>query len=223
MTIRQANQAKRRSEGLLRERRRFYKIKLFAFRCQLNSDGSSAESLHETNTGETFSAQLVVCMCLGCYTGAMQNHTRVTQTSFGDRIPVQAIKYGLAAFGGFVADYAALLALKEWAGLHYLVAVPIAFLIGIAVNYLIGIWIVFRRGKLSLAKELALFLTISLLALAITEGSMFLLTDLFRIDYRISRLISGVVTYLFNFFSRRFLIYRTIKGENRIVSALAKE
>lgn len=131
------------------------------------------------------------------------------KTSIGDRIPVQAIKYGLAAFGGFLADYAALLALKEWLGVHYLIAVPIAFVIGIAVNYLIGIWVVFRRGNLPLVKELVLFLTISLLALAITEGSMYLLTDLLKIDYRISRLISGVLTYLFNFFSRRFVLYRT--------------
>ena len=135
------------------------------------------------------------------------------KTSIGDRIPVQAIKYGLAAFGGFLADYAALLALKEWLGVHYLIAVPIAFVIGIAVNYLIGICVVFRRGNLPLVKELVLFLTISLLALAITEGSMYLLTDLLKIDYRISRLISGVLTYLFNFFSRRFVIYRTKKIE----------
>ena len=93
--------------------------------------------------------------------------------------------------------------------LHYLIAVPIAFLAGIAVNYLIGVWFVFRRGNLSRGKELLLFLTISLLALAVTEGSMYLFTDLFQIDYRISRLISGVITYLFNFFSRRFLIYRS--------------
>ena len=127
----------------------------------------------------------------------------------GEALPLQAIKYGAAAFGGFVADYAVLLLLKEWVGLHYLIAVPIAFLAGIAVNYLIGVWFVFRRGNLTLGKELLLFITISLLALAVTEGSMYLLTDLLRIDYRISRLISGVVTYLFNFFSRRFLIYRT--------------
>ncbi|MDD4311077.1 MAG: GtrA family protein [Eubacteriales bacterium] len=125
-----------------------------------------------------------------------------------DRIPIQAIKYGLAAFGGFVADYAILILLKEWVGLHYLIAVPIAFLAGIAVNYLIGIWLVFRRGSLPLGKELLLFVVISLVALAITEGSMYLLTGLMRVDYRISRLISGVVTYLFNFFSRRFLLYR---------------
>ena len=138
----------------------------------------------------------------------MRNQAGASKINIGERIPVQAIKYGLAAFGGFAADYAALLALKEWAGLHYLVAVPIAFLVGIAINYLIGIWFVFRRGRLSLGKELLLFVAISLLALAITEGSMYLLTDLLRVDYRVSRLISGVVTYLFNFFSRRLLLYR---------------
>ena len=92
---------------------------------------------------------------------------------------------------------------------YYDRAWSLAFLAGIAVNYLIGIWFVFRRGNLTLKRELFLFVTVSLLALAVTEGSMYLLTDLLRIDYRISRLISGVVTYLFNFFSRRQLIYRS--------------
>jgi len=155
----------------------------------------------------------VVLGNLGCYTGDMRKRTDNTQTRIGERIPVQAIKYGVAAFGGFAADYAVLLVLKEWVGLHYLVAVPLAFLAGIAVNYLIGIWFVFRRGNLSITRELLLFVTISLLALAITEGSMYLFTDLLRVDYRISRLISGVVTYLFNFFSRRFVIYRTKRVE----------
>lgn len=124
------------------------------------------------------------------------------------RLPVQALRYALAAFGGFAADYAALLALKEMAGLHYLLAVPLAFLLGIAVNYLIGVWFVFRRGVLPLKKELALFLLISLLALLVTEASMYLFTDLLRVDYRFSRVLSGVLTYLFNFFSRRMLLYR---------------
>ena len=135
------------------------------------------------------------------------------EKNWSERIPIQAIKYGMAAFGGFVADYVVLLALKEWAGLHYLAAVPLAFLAGIAVNYIIGIWFVFQRGRLSLGKELLLFVAISLFALAITEVSMFLLTDLMHVDYRISRLLSGVVTYLFNFFSRRLFIYRASKKE----------
>ena len=143
----------------------------------------------------------------------MRKNETSKEKNWSERIPIQAIKYGVAAFGGFVADYVVLLALKEWAGLHYLAAVPLAFLAGIAVNYLIGIWFVFQRGRLSLGKELLLFVAISLFALAITEVSMFLLTDLMHVDYRISRLLSGVVTYLFNFFSRRLFIYRASKKE----------
>ena len=125
------------------------------------------------------------------------------------RLPVQALRYAIAAFGGFAADYCTLLALKEWLGIHYLVAVPIAFVVGLAVNYLIGIWLVFQRGRLSLQKELILFAVISLLALAVTEGTMYALTDLLRVDYRISRIVSGAITYLFNFLMRRTVLYRT--------------
>ena len=125
------------------------------------------------------------------------------------RLPVQALRYAIAAFGGFAADYCTLLALKEWLGIHYLVAVPIAFVVGLAVNYLIGIWLVFQRGRLSLQKELILFAVISLLALAVTEGTMYALTDLLRVDYRISRVVSGAITYLFNFLMRRTVLYRT--------------
>ena len=125
------------------------------------------------------------------------------------RLPVQALRYAIAAFGGFAADYCTLLALKEWLGIHYLVAVPIAFVVGLAVNYLIGIWIVFQRGKFSLKKELILFAVISLLALAVTEGTMYALTDLLRVDYRLSRIVTGAITYLFNFLMRRTVLYRT--------------
>lgn len=129
------------------------------------------------------------------------------------RLPVQALRYAVAAFGGFAADYGTLLLLKEWAGLHYLVAVPIAFVVGLAVNYLVGIWLVFRRGRLTLRRELALFLIISLLALAVTEGTMYALTDLLQVDYRISRIVSGAITYLFNFFLRRTVLYRPANAE----------
>jgi putative flippase GtrA len=133
---------------------------------------------------------------------------RTTRPRVDARLPIQALRYAIASFGGFAADYCTLLALKEWLGIHYLVAVPIAFVVGLAVNYLIGIWFVFQRGRLSLQKELILFAVISLLALAVTEGTMYALTDLMRIDYRISRLVSGAVTYLFNFFMRRVVLYR---------------
>ncbi len=135
------------------------------------------------------------------------------------RLPFQALRYGAAAFSGFVADYLTLLLLKEIAGLHYLAAVPIAFTVGIAVNYLIGVLFVFRRGARPMRLELPLFLVISLSALAVTELSMYLLTDLLCVDYRISRILSGVVTYFYNFFSRRWVLYRDKRTKDEKVAA----
>lgn len=128
------------------------------------------------------------------------------------RLPTQALRYGAAAFLGFAADYGTMLMLKEWIGLHYLLAVPLAFLVGIGANYLVGVLFVFCRGNWSRGLELSIFLLISLAALAVTELSMYLLTGIIGIDYRISRILTGVITYLFNFFSRRWLLYRKKSG-----------
>ncbi len=124
-----------------------------------------------------------------------------------DRLIPQAIRYGAAAFSGFAADYLMLLLLKEALHLHYLVAVPIAFVVGVAVNYLVGVFFVFTQSKLKRGVEIALFLGVSLAALAVTEGCMFLLTDALFVDYRVSRVLAGAATYVFNFLMRRWVLY----------------
>ncbi|NCC49393.1 MAG: hypothetical protein EOM13_10120 [Clostridia bacterium] len=50
------------------------------------------------------------------------------------RLLTQALRYGAAAFLGFAADYLTLLLLKETFGLHYLFAVPLAFLGGLVLR-----------------------------------------------------------------------------------------
>ena len=83
-------------------------------------------------------------------------------------------------------------------------------------SWCLVIWLVFRRSKRSLGGELLIFIVISLLALALTEGTMYALTDLLRVDYRISRIASGAITYLFNFFSRRLLLYKSVASVLRL-------
>ncbi|MDO4572462.1 MAG: GtrA family protein [Clostridia bacterium] len=124
-----------------------------------------------------------------------------------DKLLAQALRYGLAAALGFLADYGLLALLTEALGWHYLLAVPLAFIAGIAVNYLVGVAFVFRRGRLSRAAELTGFLFISLAALGLTELTMYLFTGLLGLHPLVSRLLSGALTYLFNFLSRRFLLY----------------
>ncbi len=126
---------------------------------------------------------------------------------YPDSLLGQALRYGLAAGLGFLADYGLLALLTGVFHLHYLLAVPIAFIVGVAVNYIVGVALVFRRGRMQRAAELTTFLLISLAALGLTELTMYLFTDIFRLHPLVSRIISGVVTYLFNFLMRRYVLY----------------
>ena len=127
----------------------------------------------------------------------------------------QAARYALVAAAGFAADYGMLILLKEVFGLHYLLAAAIAFIIGVAVNYVAGALFVFRKSALPRAVELTGFLFVSLAALGLTELMMYVLTDLFKLHYMVSRVLSGAATYLFNFFMRRCVLYRGTDTKSR--------
>jgi hypothetical protein len=105
----------------------FFNHIYFAFPCQPHFEEDLVQSLRSLYTREIFPRNwLFVCDWV-CYTDAMRKNTNDVYKRRDEQIPIQAMKYGLAAFGGFLADYAVLLLLKEWVGLHYLIAVPIAF------------------------------------------------------------------------------------------------
>lgn len=120
----------------------------------------------------------------------------------------QAVRYGAAAFGGFLADYLTLFALTKCLPLHYLAAVPVAFLVGTFVNYRIGRRLAFSKSTLDKRVELSGFLAISLFSLLLTEGCMALFSAACGVHYLLSRVLTGAVTFAFNFLSRRFLLYR---------------
>lgn len=121
---------------------------------------------------------------------------------------VQLIRYAVVAFLGFAADYALLALLTQIFRIHHLVAVPIAFLIGLTVNYALGIVFVFHRGRISVPAELSVFLLISLAALGITELTVFLMTDVFGISVLLSKIASGILSFLWNFTARKLFLYQ---------------
>lgn len=121
----------------------------------------------------------------------------------------QAVRYGAAAFLGFLADYAALWLLTTFCpAVHYLISAVIAFVLGLAVNYIIGVTFVFHRTKVhSRAAELSGFLIISLVALGINELALWCGTELLRFPLMLSKVFTGALTFLWNFFARRFILY----------------
>lgn len=75
------------------------------------------------------------------------------------------------------------------------VAAAIAFVVGLAVNYALSIWFVFSESSKvkNKVKEFVVYGIIGLIGLLITEGIMYLFTDVFGLYFLISKIIAAEI------------------------------
>ncbi len=122
---------------------------------------------------------------------------------------VQLFRYGFVGGAAFVVDYGALYALTEFAGLHYLLSATISFILGLTVNYLLSISWVFNNGKLSnRLLEFLVFALIGVIGLGLNTLIMYVSTDLLSIHYMISKIISTILVFFWNFFARKIILFK---------------
>jgi len=120
----------------------------------------------------------------------------------------QFSRYCLIGGIAFVADFATLLGLTELAGLHYLVAATIGFLLGLLVNYLLATrWVFDYRRLADRRVEFIIFGVVGVLGLALNNLSLFTLAGVLGMDYRIAKLITAGLVLIFNFSLRRALLF----------------
>ena len=113
---------------------------------------------------------------------------------------------GLAALG---VDFALYVGLTELAGWHYLVSATAAFCAGLATVYFFSIRWVFRERRIERnSHEFVLFAAIGIAGLALTAGVLYALTDIFGLDYRLSKIASAALVFMFNFGCRKFFLFR---------------
>lgn len=137
----------------------------------------------------------------------------------------EIMKFVLTGGLCFLIEYAALVALKELAGLDVLIATPLAFLVSVVVNYLMCMAWVFDGAKNgSRSAQLAFALT-SVMGLGLNWLIMWLLTSLWGQDavlitvaglpvkvYMVNKVIATLLVMIWNYLTKR----RVLKGaDNR--------
>ena len=127
---------------------------------------------------------------------------------FNRALGVEGLKYLFAGGIGFVVDYS-LFFLLTYFGQHYLVAATISFLFGIATVYLFSIkWVFERRTLDSSVLEQFIFLLTGVIGLLLTLALLWLFDKLTDLHYLISKLIVVSIVLLWNFFSRKILLFK---------------
>lgn len=125
-----------------------------------------------------------------------------------DNTLFQLIRYTFVGGFAFIVDFGTLFLLTEYLNLHYLVSAAIAFILGLVTNYFLSIGWVFTKHSVSDKRiEFIVFALIGLAGLGLNELFLWLFTDLAGMYYLISKILTAVLVYLWNFFVRKLILF----------------
>lgn len=124
-------------------------------------------------------------------------------------VRIQFLRYTFVGTAAFAVDFLSLWALTEFLNVYYLVSAAVSFVAGLAANYLLSVrWVFGNRTIGNKGLEFGAFAVIGIAGLALNELIIWGLTEHLGFHYLISKIVSTVVVFLFNFFSRKYLLFR---------------
>lgn len=122
---------------------------------------------------------------------------------------IQLIRYGFVGGAAFLVDYGVLVLLTEVFGMHYLLSATISFILGLITNYLLSVvWVFNNRTLGNRWAEFAVFAIIGVIGLGLNALIMYVCTDKMGIHYMISKIISTVIVFFWNFFARKVILFK---------------
>ncbi len=126
-----------------------------------------------------------------------------------NNIWIQLFRYTFVGGIAFIFDFSCLFVLTEYFNVYYLISAAIAFLIGITINYCLSIaWVFEKHAIKSRLLEGIIFACVGIIGLVLNELFIWFFAEKIRLHYLQAKLISTVFVYLWNFFIRKFTLFR---------------
>jgi putative flippase GtrA len=126
-----------------------------------------------------------------------------------DKILIQFFRYLFVGGFAFLVDFSLLFILTKFLGWSDLLSANISFLIGLIVNYVISLAWVFNKRKLkSRYHELLVFAFIGVVGAELNYITIDYFTTSFGLYVMFSRIISQFIVFPWNFFARRYVLFR---------------
>lgn len=118
----------------------------------------------------------------------------------------QILKFGVVGGLAFLIDYGLLYVLTEFVGIHYLISSVISFTVSLIFNYILSIKWVFDVTKKQTAKEITIFVILSVIGLGINQVVMYVGSDLLHIYYMLTKIVATAIVMVWNFVTRKIFI-----------------
>ena len=139
-----------------------------------------------------------------------------SSSKFSHKFRQSAYIFGKAQFSAFtggVFDYCLMIALTEYGHIFYTWSIVISGLFGAVINFSLNRYWAFNNRHVSKRRQLRRFIFVVLGSIALKSSGTYLLTELMKIDYKISRLcIDAVVSLGFNFTLQKYWVFKNEKS-----------
>jgi len=137
-------------------------------------------------------------------------NSRISSLLFtkSDKTSIQLLRYIFVGGIAYAVDFGSLFLLTEVVKIHYLISAAIAFILGLLTNYILSIfWVFAKRTLTSKQMEFLIFAIIGLVGLGLNEGIIWFFTALIHFHYLMSKVISAIVVFFWNFFARKRILF----------------
>lgn len=126
-----------------------------------------------------------------------------------DNTLIQLFRYTFVGGVAFIVDFSLLFIFTDFFGIYYLISAALAFLLGLTTNYILSIvWVFNKRTLKNRWLEFGIFSSIGIIGLGFNEFIIWFFTEHVHFHYLQSKIVSTVFVYLWNFFARKFILFR---------------
>ncbi len=123
---------------------------------------------------------------------------------------IQFIRYIFVGGIAAVLNIGMLYVFTDIFKIHYLISNILAFTLGLIVNYTLSKKLVFQDIKINKKKEFIIYALIGVIGLLFDTLFMFIFTGLIKIYYMLSKIISTILVFIWNFVARK-IFYKIMK------------
>lgn len=126
-----------------------------------------------------------------------------------NKVNFQLFRYILVGGVAFLFDVTILYLLTEFAHLNYLLSAMIGYMVGLTITYLFSIHWVFDTRKIKTKRwEFIIFVAIGIVGLGLNELFIWLITQYFMLYYLLSKGITTVIVFIWNFSAKKLVLFR---------------
>jgi putative flippase GtrA len=140
---------------------------------------------------------------------AIKNISKIILKDQTDKTRIQLFRYLFVGGAAFIVDLTSLFILTNFLGIYYLISAAIAFILGLFVNYFLSVnWVFNRRTLENRTFEFGIFAFIGIVGLGLNEVFIWFFTQDLQIYYLFSKILAAVIILFWNFFARKFMLFR---------------